>query len=168
LKRLIPRVVNTYKIFKLRFFLIITGLVFLISLGGITFGKINDKSFAHIIIKGNNFYVEIATTPFQHSRGLSGRKSLLPGTGMLFLFGDERVRTFWMKDCFVPLDIAFIDANWRIISIKRMTVWFDPGDPNQREYSSDKPCSYVLEVPAGELKNTGVKAGDRVKAILFY
>ena len=112
-----------------------------------------------------SFYVEIANTPAEYYRGLSGRKSLSSGTGMLFIFSDEHIRTFWMKDCYVPLDIAFISANWEIVSIETMAVWPEPKDPNQKQYSSDKPCKYALEVPAGELKNAGIKVGDKITAI---
>jgi len=130
-----------------------------------TFEKIDDKPFAYIVVGKSIFYVEIANAPAEHYRGLSGRKYLSPGTGMLFIFDDEHIRSFWMKDCYIPLDIAFISGDWHIVSIKTMTVWPDPQNQYQKQYSSDKPCKYALEVPAGELKNAGIRVGDKITAI---
>ncbi len=149
----------------LRISLTIICLTVLLLLTQRTFEKIDDKPFAYIVVGKSIFYVEIANTPAEYYRGLSGRKSLSSGTGMLFIFSDEHIRTFWMKDCYVPLDIAFISANWEIVSIETMAVWPEPKDPNQKQYSSDKPCKYALEVPAGELKNAGIKVGDKITAI---
>ena len=149
----------------LRISLTIICLTVLLLLTQRTFEKIDDKLFAYIVVGKSIFCVEIANTPAEHYRGLSGRKSLSSGTGMLFIFSDEHIRTFWMKDCYVPLDIAFISANWEIVSIETMAVWPEPKDPNQKQYSSDKPCKYALEVPAGELKNAGIKVGDKITAI---
>ena len=149
----------------LRISLTIICLTVLLLLTQRTFEKIDDKPFAYIVVGKSIFYVEIANTPAEHYRGLSGRKYLSPGTGMLFIFSDECIRTFWMKDCYVPLDIAFISADWKIVSIKTMAVWPDPENQNQKQYSSDKPCKYALEVPAGELKNAGIKVGDKIGAV---
>jgi len=149
----------------LRISLTIICLTVLLLLNQRTFEKIDDKPFAYIVVGKSIFCVEIANTPAKYYRGLSGRKHLSPGTGMLFIFSDECIRTFWMKDCYIPLDIAFISGDWKIVSIKTMTVWPDPQNQYQKQYSSDKPCKYALEVPAGELKNAGIRVGDKITAI---
>jgi len=149
----------------LRISLTIICLTVLLLLTQRTFEKIDDKPFAYIVVGKSIFYVEIANAPAEHYRGLSGRKYLSPGTGMLFIFDDEHIRSFWMKDCYIPLDIAFISGDWHIVSIKTMTVWPDPQNQYQKQYSSDKPCKYALEVPAGELKNAGIRVGDKITAI---
>ncbi len=103
--------------------------------------------------------VELATDPDARYRGLSGRKQVPAGTGMLFVFPDERVRYFEMRHCHVPLDIAFLSARLTVLKTQTMPVEPDPSHP-QRSYSSKWPAQYVLEVPAGELEGHGVAAGD--------
>ncbi len=111
-----------------------------------------------VTINGTTWKVELATTDYARQKGLSGRKSLVDGTGMLFIYPREKVMTFWMKDCLIPLDIAFIDKDMRVINIETMAV-----EPDGRTlYSSSKPAQFALEVPAGALEKAGVQPGDKV------
>ena len=73
-----------------------------------------------ISINGQKLKVEIAHTPDTRTCGLSNRQSLAENTGMLFIFPNMRPRTFWMKDTFIPLSIAFLDDSGRIIRIHDM------------------------------------------------
>src|SRR5690606_718557 len=58
--------------------------------------------------KTHDFQVELALTPAQQQRGLMNRREMAADHGMLFVFGDEAPRSFWMKNTFIPLDIVFI------------------------------------------------------------
>jgi len=89
---------------------------------------------------------------------LSHRQQLPPDHGMLFVFQDLRARTFWMKDTFIALSIAFLDAAGIILSIQKMTP-----DQTDVEYPSGQPVSCALEVNQGWFDQHGVKVGDRVE-----
>ena len=102
--------------------------------------------------------VEIADDPSEHSIGLMNRTELDEDKGMLFVFKDEQVRTFWMKNTLIPLDIIFIDKDGILKHIEKTTK------PDQTEaiYSSSTPVRYVLEVNAGWCDRNGVKLKDEV------
>src|SRR5215510_11492372 len=64
------------------------------------------------------FTVEVAETPETQTRGLMERPALAPNAGMLFIFSDVAMRSFWMMHTLIPLDMLFIDADGRIINIQ--------------------------------------------------
>ncbi len=105
------------------------------------------------------FEVEIAVTDDAHQQGLMGRTEMAEDAGMIFVFPDEQVRAFWMKDTLIPLSIAFYDADGVIVSIKDMEPCDQPSCPL---YSSDVPAVGALEVNAGAFERAGVAVGDRV------
>ena len=63
-------------------------------------------------------HVEIAKTPDQHQYGLMNRNSLPENNGMLFIFENEQTLSFWMKNTFIDLSIAYIDKNKQIVDIQ--------------------------------------------------
>ncbi|MCL2701072.1 MAG: DUF192 domain-containing protein [Phycisphaerae bacterium] len=110
-----------------------------------------------------SWQVELAVTEAQQSLGLGRRDELPAGRGMLFVYDKPHVMTFWMKDCLIPLDIAFIDAAGFIVKIHTMPN--EPLDTHRDDlklYSSGVPALLALEVPAGALGQAGVRVGDRV------
>ena len=111
-----------------------------------------------ISINGQELTVEIAHTPDTRTCGLSNRQALAENTGMLFIFPHIKPRTFWMKDTFIPLSIAYLDEAGRIIRIHDM-------QPNQTHitYPSGKPARYALEVNQGWFSLHDIKPGDTVE-----
>jgi uncharacterized membrane protein (UPF0127 family) len=103
--------------------------------------------------------VEVADTPDERSRGLSGREELPAEAGMLFLFDEPVNQGFWMKDTLIPLSIAFLDAEGRIVALRDM-------EPCRREpcplYDPGQPYSSALEVNQGAFERWGVGVGDTV------
>lgn len=100
--------------------------------------------------------VEIADTPEERSRGLMFRTELPEGRGMLFIFEEQQVRSFWMKNTVIPLDILFFDAGGRLVSIATMEPCMeDPCLP----YPSVGEAQYALEVPAGFVERHGIVEG---------
>lgn len=110
-------------------------------------------------INGNRFAVEIADTPDSRERGLMFRQEMPAGSGMLFIFDDEDVRTFWMKNTYIALDILYFDAEKRLVSAQ---LDVPPCGEQIRcpFYPSAGPARYVLELSAGQSKNLGLKPGD--------
>ncbi len=107
-------------------------------------------------------FVEIATTEDARHRGLGGRGRLAPDSGMLFVYGASDYHRYWMKDCLIGLDIAFIDADRRILNVATLPA--APGVPDARIPAVDSrgPCPFVLETAAGWLDAHGLGVGDEV------
>ena len=103
--------------------------------------------------------VEIADNPVQRYMGLRGRKSMPEDQGMLFVYPAEAARTFTMANTPIPLSIAFIDSERRIIDIQDM----EPLDDEPPGYVSAEPAQYALEVNQGFFGERGVKVGDRME-----
>ena len=110
-----------------------------------------------VVIKGHQLTVELATTPATKSCGFSHRASLPVNRGMLFVYPEPEILTFWMKDTFMPLDIAFIDADGRVVGIQKM----DPF-PLTTVYSSPARLSTPWKSIKGWFEENGVGVGDVV------
>lgn len=109
------------------------------------------------------FDVEIADTDEERRIGLMYRTSLPENGGMLFDFSRENsVQSMWMKNTLIPLDMAFIAKDGRIVRIEAMTT-----PRSLASISSGEPVAAVLEVNGGRLEALGVKAGDIVRHPLF-
>ena len=93
--------------------------------------------------------VEIADTPDRSSQGLMFRKELKEGNGMLFVFPDESIRSFWMKNTFVPLSIGYFNAKNELIDIQDMQPAESEMQTQFPTYVSKGPAKYALEVPKG-------------------
>ncbi len=107
--------------------------------------------------------VEIADDIFEVTRGLMYRTELAEDQGMLFVFSDEQQRSFWMKNTFIPLSIAYIDSEGRIVDIQKM----EPVNNGQNvpdaelpRYVSAEPAMYALEVNQGFYEERGIEVGD--------
>ena len=100
---------------------------------------------------------EIATTQAQHEQGLMYRKSLKDGEGMLFVFQSDQILSFWMKNTLVPLSVAYISYDGRILEIYDM----QPG--NLDPVRSSRSVRYALEVPQGWFGRAGLGVGDRLE-----
>ena len=113
---------------------------------------------SYVILNGERFTVELATTPEKQALGLMFRDSMPDDRGMLFLFPSERMRSFWMKNTRIPLDILYFDQDLRLVSVaanaRPCRTQRCPG------YPSDGPAKYVLELNAGKAGDLGVKPGD--------
>lgn len=100
--------------------------------------------------------LEIADTHDEHQRGLQYRQKLCETCGMLFIFEKPAIQTFWMLNTYISLDIIFIDIYGKIVTIHESTR------THQTEvlYQSTTPVLYVLEVPAGYVKQHNIVIGD--------
>ncbi|MFP5518646.1 MAG: DUF192 domain-containing protein [Bdellovibrionia bacterium] len=109
--------------------------------------------------------VELAETAAQQARGLMFRKSLDQGSGMLFIFEEERTLSFWMKNTFIPLSIAYINKDKKIVDIQDMTPVKSVMEENPPSYPSKRPAQYALEVNQGFFKKHKIKVGDTIKVL---
>lgn len=101
--------------------------------------------------------VEIADTPHALAQGLMGRTELPENTGMLFQFPSSLEASFWGKNTYIPLDIAFVDKNNTIIDIKSITPL------STKAIRSAGFCDKAIETNAGFFNKHNIKAGDTIK-----
>lgn len=105
-----------------------------------------------VTINGATASVTVAATRAAREQGLMGVASLGANSGMLFVFADDRQRFFWMKDTSIPLSIAFIDSNRKIVLIEDMT-------PNTLATHGGPSMRYALEVNQGWFASHGITTG---------
>jgi uncharacterized protein len=103
--------------------------------------------------------VEIADDALERARGLMYRTALAEDRGMLFVYPGEEHRSFYMKNTLIPLSIAFMDSEGRIVDIQDMK----PLDDDLPHYVSAEPAQYALEVNRGFFEERGVEVGDRAE-----
>lgn len=101
--------------------------------------------------------IEVVQSDEARAKGLMFREELPEDQGMLFVFPNEHTLSFWMRNTFIPLDIAFINANGKIVDIQRM----EPLDES-KSYISAAPALYALEVNAGWFERHKLKEGSQV------
>ncbi len=110
-----------------------------------------------VTVGGVPISVEIADTHGLREQGLMNRDSLPADYGMLFVYPDEMIRSFWMRNTRIPLDIAFIDRNGSIINIEQMQAQTDDNT------LSAGPAMYALEMNLGWFEAHDVEPGDRLE-----
>jgi uncharacterized membrane protein (UPF0127 family) len=102
---------------------------------------------------------EVAATPDQRTTGLMHRFSLKPDHGMIFVFDRAEPLSFYMRNTYIPLSIAFIGSDGRIINIADMA----PRDESL--HWSSGPAQYALEMRKGWFADRGIQPGDRVEGL---
>jgi len=114
-----------------------------------------DDGYAWVVFGTDSVRAEVAASEEERQRGLMFRDDVPEGTGMLFLFPRAGIQSIWMKNTFVPLDVAFLDPGYRVLNI----VPLEPEDLAIK--SSEGYALLALEVRRGWFAEHGVEAGDR-------
>ena len=99
---------------------------------------------------------ELAEKAEDRNHGFMNRKNIPDGSGMLFIFENEQILSFWMKNTPHPLSIAYIDSRGKIRNIYDMTPF------SLSSIVSTVSCRYALEVPQGWFKKNGITTGDSI------
>jgi uncharacterized membrane protein (UPF0127 family) len=100
--------------------------------------------------------VEIADTAEAQAAGLSGRSELEPDAGLLFVFPVAAPIAFWTRDTSIPLSIAFVDDNRKIIDLQDMQPFSDT------RHLPPGPIRYAIEANLGFFQRNGIAVGDDV------
>jgi uncharacterized membrane protein (UPF0127 family) len=108
------------------------------------------------------FNVEVVREEKERNKGLMYRKKLGDQAGMLFDYDPPQEVAFWMKNTYIPLDIIFIGADGRIITIAAKTTPL-----SLDRIPSNGVTRGVLEIKGGFAEKLGIKVGDRVRHALF-
>ncbi len=115
-----------------------------------------EKPSTVLSINGRPLTVEIARSAKQRQQGLMHRDKLDWNNGMLFIFENDKVLSFWMKDTKIPLSIAFIDKYGKVTDI------FDMEPYSLEAVTSTGKCRYAIEVNKGFFGESGLGVGDTV------
>jgi len=109
-------------------------------------------------VGSKTYTLEVAAQMHDRNTGLMYRDSMPEDHGMIFVFAGEEKRDFWMKNTRIPLDILFVDAGGRIVSIHRMEPYVE-----RPATESKGPAKYAIELNAGQAAAAGVKEGEVLK-----
>lgn len=109
----------------------------------------------------HQFNVEVVATEEDKRQGLMGCESLTESGGMLFVYEEEKMQSFWMKNMIISLDILFIGSDLVINQISESVPPCATLD-NCISYPSLQPTQYVLELNAGTAKKYGINVGDTI------
>ncbi len=124
-------------------------------------GLLPQRGKATVTTRGGSVYqvnVEIASDDEARTRGLMFRKSMPEMSGMIFVFPERLLHSFWMKNTLIPLDMLFIDVDGTVAGIVEMAEPLTT-TPRQVRGLSNR----VLEVNGGWCGRHGVRAGDKVE-----
>lgn len=149
----------------LRFFLFFLLALFLSAVIFIfSFPKEAGKKFIEVEIGGKRILAEIASTPYERSLGLSGRKNLADFGGMIFLFDHPGRYAFWMKSMRFPIDIFWI-RDGVIVDLEEYVPMSSvkTADFLLQRYEPDVVADTVLETKAGFALRNNIRIGDRIK-----
>lgn len=119
-----------------------------------------DGSLSFLTAEGDTIStidIEIADTDEARGRGLMGRRSLPPRSGMFFIMDSADTTGFWMRNTPMPLDIIFVGPDSQVVSIARRTTPYS--DENIRPAA---PKKYVVEVRAGQAERLGITDSTRI------
>jgi uncharacterized membrane protein (UPF0127 family) len=118
-----------------------------------------DDTLTIQTLEGNShpFNVELALTTQEQMTGLMNREKMPKNAGMLFFFGTEAERAFWMKNTLIPLDLIFIKSNGDILHIHKNAI---PNDLTSMP--SLGPAAGVLEINGGLSEKLNIQAGDKI------
>jgi uncharacterized protein len=143
---------------KLSYVLII--LLFLLSIAFLCITVIKSKEKDRACFDETCFKIEMAQDPVIRTKGLMYREKLDLDRGMLFIFEQEDIYAFWMKNTYIHLDMIWIDKEFVVVDIyKNATPCRETCDP----IIPSANATYVLEINSGLADKYNIKVGDRVK-----
>jgi len=116
-------------------------------------GALPPAGHAWVIFGADTVLAEVASTADERAEGLMYREQVPDGTGMLFVFSDSQVRSFWMANTYIALDIAYMDPSFRIVDIVAMEPLVTDS------YPSAAPAMYGLEVRQGWYAEQDIRVG---------
>jgi uncharacterized membrane protein (UPF0127 family) len=104
---------------------------------------------------------ELAVTPLQKMIGMMHRRTMGTNEGMLFVYDTASQQCFWMRNTLIPLTIAFIGDDGRIVNMADMAAL------DETSHCSDKPVRFALEMNQGWFAKRGIKPGARLRGAPF-
>lgn len=134
-------------------------LIFVLALAASSVLGAAELPTIELTIAGHRLVAEVAATTDTRTTGLMNRFSLKPDHGMLFIFAAPQPLAFWMHNTYVPLSIAFIGTDGRILNIEDMAPRTDDTHPSRGV------ALYALEMKKGWFADRGINVGDPVQGL---
>lgn len=124
-----------------------------------------------LAIGGRNFDFEVAATDAAIQRGLGGRSDIPEDGGMIFVFPFPSNHSFWMRDCLVDIDIAFLDREGTVVAAYEMKAEPLQGEKESQDayfarltrYPSGPKAHFAVETRAGTNKALGISVGSKIQ-----
>ncbi len=125
---------------------------------GLLAGSLNAQQMPRLELTAGFHRVEaeVAATPPNRMQGLMNRRGMPPHQGMLFVFPEVAEHCMWMRNTYIPLSVAFLDEEGRILNIEDMQP------QTENNHCASRPARYALEMNKGWFAGKGIKAGMRV------
>jgi len=124
----------------------------------VSLSALSDESTVRVSIGGTELLAEVAVSDAKKGQGLSGRDGLRPGWGMIFVFDQNGIYSFWNKDMRFPLDIIWMSDN----TVKDISENLPVFSGTPETFTPAAPVNVVLEVDAGFVKEHNIKIGDNI------
>ena len=130
-----------------------------------------DGGVENVRIGDRTFKLELSLSQERRRLGLGGRETLADDEGMLFAFPRAASQRFWMYDCLMDIDIAYVDPIGYVTAVHTMRKE-PPRGPDEEEldyqarlpgYPSLYPAQFVIELAPGMFDRLGIEAGDRIE-----
>ena len=124
-----------------------------------------------LTIGSKTYNLELAVNDESRQYGLKGRQTVADDGGMIFIFPEPKVQSFWMEDCLVDIDIIFLDTQGRIVAMHKMKK-AEPKRANETQeqyearlpkYSSNQRAQFAIELQAGSLDKLNLKNGQKIE-----
>lgn len=115
--------------------------------------------------KAKIILVELAESNEQHEQGLMFRKKLKPNQGMLFVFSNEDIRNFWMKNTLIDLSIGYFNKDKKLIDIQEMKSVTSILQVDLPSYPSKLPAQFALEMDSHWFSKNNIKEGSVFKFV---
>ncbi|KMZ12906.1 exported protein [Candidatus Burkholderia humilis] len=124
-------------------------------------GAKQPSDFPRVKLTAGMYVIDaaVAANDADREQGLMYRTKLAPNEGMLFVFGENAVHCFWMKNTLIPLSIAFIRADGTVTDIDEMQAETE----NKNNHCPRNNGVYALEMPKGWFAAKGIKPGTQIK-----
>jgi len=136
-------------------------IFFLIFIAGLMVSPYFQKKELQVCFKDHCFIAELALAREEKRQGLMFRKSLEENRGMLFVYEKEEMRSFWMKNVLIPLDIIWLDQDKKVVHIsENAQPCLELPCPSLKPNS---PVKYVFEINGGLASEIGLVVGDKLE-----
>ena len=124
---------------------------------------VNNQSNSYVIINNYTINVELALTNEERQKGLMGKEILNDNDGMLFIFENEEIHEFWMKNMIISLDIIWINSDGEVVHVEKQVP---PCEENCDIYSPLLPAKYVLELSSGSAERLIIENGTEIQLFI--
>ena len=124
-----------------------------------------------VVIGEETFKLEVAADEKSRAKGLMNREKIDDDGGMIFIYKRTQLRSFWMKNCLVDIDLLYLDGRGRIGSMHKMKKEPPRGENENvveyerrlKRYPSRRPAQFIIELKPGSIDRLKPKVGQTIE-----